>query len=68
MVTEYLKSIADELAKYNIRTNQLLCGYVETGRLKSHFADVAKLNNISYEESLKYTISKIPLQSFAQPR
>ena len=67
LTTAYLKSLSDSVAHYGIRVNQILCGYVATERLLSHFKEMSAIKKIN-ESELKNTIIKdIPMGRFAYP-
>jgi len=63
----FLKSLSDEVAADGIRVNQLLCGFVYTERLASHFRDVARLRSITSDAAEAATKNSIPMKRFADP-
>lgn len=67
MATGFLKALSDDLAPHGIRVNQMLCGFVETDRLRSHFEDVARLRGVEYAEAVRSTLADVPMGRFAQP-
>lgn len=66
-VSAFSKSIAQELAPFNITVNTICPGGVATERLKSLVEDASKKANISYEEQLKKSLEIIPMNRFAEP-
>ncbi len=67
LTTAYLKSLSDSVAKYGIRVNQILCGYVATKRLISHFDEMASIKGIKAEELRNSIVKDIPIGRFAIP-
>ena len=67
MTTAFLKSLADSVASRGVRVNQVLCGYVATERLESHFTEMAKLKNVDKNDLKKAITKEIPLGRFANP-
>lgn len=66
-VTGLTKSLANELAPYNILVNSVLPGYTLTSRVESLSEDIAKKENISIEEVKNRWIKNIPLGRIAEP-
>ena len=67
LASAFLKSLSDECAPHGIRVNQVLCGYVATDRVKSHFSDIARIENISEQRAMEEALRKIPMRRFADP-
>ncbi len=66
-VLAFSKSISYDLAKYNITSNSVLLGGVETDRLKNLIKINAKKKKISEKNYKKNLIKAIPAGRFAQP-
>lgn len=66
-VSAFSKSIAQELAPFNITVNTICPGGVLTERLKSLVEEAANKSNISYEEQLNKSLEMIPINRFAEP-
>jgi 3-oxoacyl-[acyl-carrier protein] reductase len=67
LMTGYLKSLADNVALQGIRVNQVLCGYIATERLISHFSEMAKIKNLSKDEVENDIKKDIPMKRFGSP-
>jgi len=63
-VTALLKSLSRDLAKYNIRVNNLVPGRFATGRIEDLNAYVAKNMNVSLEDVTKQSLNEIPLARY----
>lgn len=61
------KSISFDLAKYNITTNSILIGGIETNRLKKLIKTNSKKKNISINKYKKNLIKNIPAERFGKP-
>lgn len=67
LTTAYLKSLSDSVAKYGIRVNQILCGYVATERLISHFKEMAEIKSVEERDLIDSVVNDIPIGRFAKP-
>ncbi len=67
LASAFLKSLSDDLAPAGIRVNQLLCGYVHTERLGSHFEELARKQQKSSDEVIADVTRNIPMKRFARP-
>jgi 3-oxoacyl-[acyl-carrier protein] reductase len=63
-VTSLVKSLSNELAKENIRINNLLPGRIDTDRIKSLDKNIAEKNGISEEEVKGRNENGIPLRRY----
>lgn len=60
-VVSLLKSLSRDLAKYNIRINNLVPGRFATGRIEDLNAYVAKKKDMNVDDVTKASLSEIPL-------
>lgn len=67
-VASWAKTMAIELGKNGITVNNILPGYIETGRLQSIVKSWAKRDGTSEEETTKKLRSNIPLGRIGEPR
>lgn len=66
-VLGFSKSLANEVAKYNILVNCVCPGYTLTERVKELAKEISSRNNTSEEEVYKLWIKDIPLGRLADP-
>ncbi|MBV9522249.1 MAG: SDR family oxidoreductase [Alphaproteobacteria bacterium] len=59
-LTGFVAGIARKTVKFNVTINNLLPGAMDTDRLRSNFAAVAKAKNISIEEARAERTAEIP--------
>jgi len=62
-----VKTLSRELAKYGIRVNAVLPGYIMTSRVKQLIRDRASREGRSEEEILKEFIKEVPLGRIGEP-
>jgi 3-oxoacyl-[acyl-carrier protein] reductase len=65
-VASWSKTMANELAEFNITVNNILPGLTETQRLKSLIELNAEKRGLSTEEIRKEMIAEIPMKRFGQ--
>jgi len=65
-VVSLLKSLSRDLAKYNIRVNNLVPGRFATGRIEDLNAYVAKKENLTVDEVTKASLNEIPLGRYGE--
>jgi len=58
----WAKTLANEVAQYNVTVNNILTGYFDTDRIKKLIAHEAEQSNVSPEEIKKGRESKIPMK------
>jgi len=63
----WAKSLATEVAKYNITVNSILTGNFDTERLNHLISLQAKSGNVPEEEMKALRISAIPMKRFGKP-
>lgn len=63
----YFKSLANELAPFNITVNNVVSGPVDTELFMSRIADQAQIHGQSSEEVLKQTVASIPIGRLGHP-
>jgi len=61
------KSLANELAKYNITVNSVCPGPTATDRMKELITAQAERQGISYEEAERAWLSDIPMGRLGRP-
>lgn len=66
-VANWSKTMANELAKFNITVNNILPGTIMTGRITSICEARAKKNGTSADEELKRMISVVPMGRIGDP-
>jgi len=66
-VVSLLKSLSRDLAKYNIRVNNLVPGRIATGRIEDLNAYVAKQTNTTVETVTEKSLEQIPLARYGTP-
>lgn len=67
-VASWAKTMANELGKHNITVNNILPGFINTGRLQSIVKSRAEKGNLSEEEVSQNMKSIVPLGRFADPK
>ncbi len=67
-VIGYLKTLASEVARYNIFVNSLLPGPTRTTRLESLLEMWAEQKHITVEEEVKNRTAQIPAGRFGEPQ
>ncbi|RAJ10437.1 3-oxoacyl-[acyl-carrier protein] reductase [Chitinophaga skermanii] len=67
-VASWAKTLATELAPFNITVNNVLPGSTTTERLSSLFETQAKARNVSTEVIAEEWKNEIPMQRFGEPR
>ena len=63
----YFKSLAQELAPFNITVNSLLTGALETEELKDFLKTRAESENRDYAELSKQTTKRVPMKRLGKP-
>jgi 3-oxoacyl-[acyl-carrier protein] reductase len=66
-VVAFIKSLALEMAPFNVTANTLAPGYIMTERVDDLLKNQAKTENISYEDALERLIQKIPVKTIGKP-
>jgi len=66
-VAAWAKTLANEVAQYNITVNTVLTGYFDTERIKKLIDHEAEQNNQSVEEIKKTREDKIPMKRLGKP-
>jgi len=66
-LTAFMSGVARNVAAHNVTINNLLPGAIETERLTSNFASVARNKNIGIEEAKAERVAGIPAKRFGQP-
>jgi 3-oxoacyl-[acyl-carrier protein] reductase len=66
-MANYSKTLANELAPFNITVNNILPGATATDRLKQIIDTKASKQNHSIEEVSHEMLSEIPMGRFAEP-
>ncbi len=64
----FVKSILEDISKYNITANIIAPGYIMTERVKNLIEDKMKRENISYEQALQSITNNIPLKRIGTPK
>ena len=67
-VASWAKTMAIELGVHGITVNNILPGYIQTGRLSSIVKSWAKRDGISEDETIKKLQSNVPLGRIGRPR
>ena len=67
-VASWAKTMAIELGIFGITVNNILPGYIETGRLQSIVKSWAKRDGVSEEDTTKNLQSNVPLGRIGEPR
>jgi len=66
-VTGFAKTLADEVAEYNVTVNNILPGYTLTERVEQLAGTVAERDGISIAEAKRRWESEIPMQRLGRP-
>ena len=66
-LTAFLSGVARQVAGSNVTINHLLPGAIETDRLQSNFASIAKNRGVTIEEAKVDRQAAIPAKRFGQP-
>lgn len=66
-VVAFIKSLALEIAPFNITANTLAPGYIMTERVDDLLKNQAKTESISYEDALERLLHKIPVKTIGKP-
>jgi 3-oxoacyl-[acyl-carrier protein] reductase len=66
-VASWAKTMANELAEYNITVNNILPGFTRTQRLDSIIADNARRKNKTIQETEKEMQQETPMKRFGDP-
>lgn len=64
----YFKTLAQELAPFNITVNSLLTGALDTDELKQYLQDQALREEVSLDELTKKTAKRVPMKRLGKPR
>ncbi|TAE67935.1 MAG: SDR family oxidoreductase [Bacteroidetes bacterium] len=67
-VASWAKTLATELASFNITVNNILPGATQTARIDFILNSKSKKENISVEEAKKEMEKTIPMKRFAEPK
>ncbi len=63
----YFKSLAQELAPFNITVNSLLTGALETEELKSYLKTRAEADNLDFADLSRQTAKRVPMKRLGKP-
>ncbi len=66
-ISNWAKTMANELGGYGITVNNILPGVVETRRLSYRIQEEIEKTGKTKEEVMQYLTSSIPVARFAQP-
>lgn len=66
-VVAFIKSLALEVAPFNVTANTLAPGYIMTERVDDLLKNQAKTESISYEDALERLLHKIPVKTIGKP-
>ena len=66
-VTGFAKTLADEVAQYNVTVNNILPGYTLTERVEQLAASVAEREDISVDDAKRRWESQIPMGRLGRP-
>jgi len=66
-LTAFMSGVARSVAAHNVTINHLLPGAIETDRLTSNFAVMARNKNIGIEEAKTERVNSIPAKRFGHP-
>ncbi|KGE13262.1 SDR family oxidoreductase [Sphingobacterium deserti] len=66
-LVSWSKSLASEMAKYNVTVNTVLTGYFDTDRLNALMKMQADKQNIPFTEAKEKRISSIPMGRLGEP-
>ena len=64
----YFKTLALELAPFNITVNSLLTGALDTEELKEYLRDQAMVEETELEELTNRTVKRVPMRRLGKPR
>ena len=64
----YFKTLAQELAPFNITVNSLLTGALDTEELKQYLQNQAMQEDVELEELAKRTAKRVPMKRLGKPR
>jgi len=65
-VTALAKTLSREVASLGITVNTILCGYADTGRLKSVLHEATR-SGATYERALSKTAASVPMGRLGHP-
>ena len=63
----YFKSLAQELAPFNITVNSLLTGALDTEELKCYLKSRAEAEDVDYADLSKQTAKRVPMMRLGRP-
>ncbi len=66
-VVAYMKSLATEVASFNVTANVVAPGYIMTERVTQLLENQAKNEGISFDEAKQRVIDKIPAKTIGKP-
>lgn len=66
-LSSWSKSLATDLAPYNITVNTILTGFFETERLNTLMEIEAQNTNLTFDEVKESRIQKVPMKRFGKP-
>jgi len=66
-MASWAKTLAGELAVYNITVNNILPGYIKTGRLESLMESSAQRQNVAADEIEEQYRQTIPMKRIGDP-
>jgi len=66
-LVSFVKSILEDISRFNITANIIAPGYIMTERVKNLIEDKMKRENISYEKALESITDNIPLKRIGTP-
>jgi len=64
----YFKTLAQELAPFNITVNSLLTGALDTEELKQYLENQAMREEVGLEELTRRTAKRVPMKRMGKPR
>jgi 3-oxoacyl-[acyl-carrier protein] reductase len=60
-VTAYVRTVANQVAKYGVTMNNVAPGYIMTERIENLITNMMKVENKTYDEILKSITNDIPM-------
>lgn len=66
-VSSWAKTLSLELASFGITVNNILPGYIQTGRLDSLISSISTLQNVSLDQTQEKMLQSVPAGRFGLP-